>query len=97
MLTQWRIWGGGEGHAAPLIPIVEGDTTRTRSQFENELNKIKVQFARIRNKNVIFVLCQFRRFVLYLQKEFWVSILKLTQNEINVFVPNSRELYLILI
>ena len=25
---------------------VEGDMTRTRSEFENELNKNKVQFAR---------------------------------------------------
>ena len=48
---------------------MEGDTTRTRSEFENELNENKVQFARIRDKNVNFVLCQFQRFVLYLQKE----------------------------
>ena len=47
----------------------EGDTTRTRSKFENELNENKVQFVRIRDKNVNFVLCQFQRFVLYLQKE----------------------------
>ena len=53
-------------------------STRTRSQFENKLNENKVQFARIRDKNVNFVLCQFQRFVLYLQKLFWVSILKST-------------------
>ena len=49
--------------------MVKGDTTRTRSEFENELDENKVQFLRIRDKNVNFVLCQFQRFVLYLQKE----------------------------
>ena len=34
--------------------------TRTRSKFENELNENKVQFVRIRDKNVNFVLCQFQ-------------------------------------
>ena len=42
-----------------------GDTTRTRSEFKNELNENKVQFARIRDKNVNFILCQFQRFALY--------------------------------
>ena len=39
----------------------EGDTARTRSKFENELNENKVQFVRIRDKNVNFVLCLFQR------------------------------------
>ena len=39
---------------------VEGDTTGTRSEFENELNENKVQFAIVRDKNVNFVLCQFQ-------------------------------------
>ena len=47
---------------------VEGDMTRTRSEFENELNKNKVQFARGGDRNVNFILCQFQRFVLYWQK-----------------------------
>ena len=33
---------------------------RMRSEFKNKLNKNKVQFARIRDKNVNFVLCQFQ-------------------------------------
>ena len=33
--------------------------TRTRSEFENELNENKGQFARMRYKNVNFVLSQF--------------------------------------
>ena len=39
---------------------MEGDMTRTRSEFENELNENKVQFARIRDKNINFVLCPFQ-------------------------------------
>ena len=50
---------------------MEGDTTRTRPEFENELNENKVQFVRIRDKNINFVLCHFQRFVLYLQKEYF--------------------------
>ena len=42
---------------------------RTISDFKNELNENKVQVARIRDKNVNFILCQFQRFMLYLQKE----------------------------
>ena len=53
------------------ITFAGGDTMRTRSEFENELNENKVQFARIRDKNVNFILCQFQRFVLYLQKEYF--------------------------
>ena len=34
---------------------------------------------------------------IYKKACFWVSILKLTQNEIYTFVPNSRKLYLILV
>ena len=41
---------------------------RTRFEFENKLDENNVQFARIRDKNVNFVLCQFQRFVIYLQK-----------------------------
>ena len=40
-----------------------------RSEFENQLNRNKVQFARIRDKKVNVVQCQFHRFVLYLQTE----------------------------
>ena len=36
---------------------MEGDTSRTRS----EVNENKVQFVRIRDKNVNFVLCQFQK------------------------------------
>ena len=43
--------------------------TRMRSKFENELDENKVQFTRIRDKNVNFILCGFQRFVIYLQKE----------------------------
>ena len=32
---------------------------RMRSEFENELNENKVQFARTRDKNINFILCQF--------------------------------------
>ena len=32
---------------------MEGDTTRTRSEFKNELNENQVQFVRIRDKNII--------------------------------------------
>ena len=39
------------------------------SEFENELNENKVQFARITDKNVNFVMCHFQRFVIYLQRE----------------------------
>ena len=58
----------------PWFPIYilhqeRGHSERTRSEFEKELNENKVQFARIRNKNVNFILCQFHMFVLYLQKE----------------------------
>ena len=48
---------------------VEGDTTRTRSEFENEFNENTIQLTRVRDKNVIFILWQWQRFVLYLQKE----------------------------
>ena len=50
---------------------VEGDTRRTRSEIEHvhELNENMIQLARIRDKNINFTLCQFQRFVLYLQKE----------------------------
>ena len=57
---------------------VEGVTTSTSSEFVYELNGNKVQFARIRDKNVNFVLCYFHRFVIYLQRVFLVSILKFT-------------------
>ena len=52
---------------------MEGDTTRC--EFENELDKNTVQFVKIRDKNVNFILWQFQRFVLYLQKEYfgWVG------------------------
>ena len=48
---------------------MEGDRTRMRSEFNNELDDNNAQFARIRDKNVNFVLCQFQSLVLYLQKE----------------------------
>ena len=47
------------------IKTERGHSTRTRSKFENELYEIKIQFARIRDKNVNFVLCQFQRFVCF--------------------------------
>ena len=46
---------------------------RMRSELENKLNENKVQFTRIRDKNINFITCQFQRFVLYLQKEFLLS------------------------
>ena len=48
---------------------MDGHTTRMRSEFGKELNENKVQFVRIRDKNVNSILCEFQRFVLYLQKE----------------------------
>ena len=44
--------------AKPCAPkfSVEGDTTRTRCEFVNELNGNMVQFARIRDENIIPVL-----------------------------------------
>ena len=42
-----------------------GDTTRTRSEFKDELDENKVKFARISGKNINFDLCKFQRFVLY--------------------------------
>ena len=39
---------------------MDGDTTRTRSEFENELDENNVQFVRIRDKYVNFILCQFQ-------------------------------------
>ena len=48
---------------------MEGDTTRTSSEFVYELNGNKVQFARIREKSVNFVFCHFQRFVIYLHRE----------------------------
>ena len=42
---------------------------RTKSGFENELDENKVQFVRIRDKNINFILCHFQRFVIYLQRE----------------------------
>ena len=57
--------------------LVEGDTTSTSSEFENELDENKLQFARIRDKNASFVslstVCG--RFT---KREFLVSILKFT-------------------
>ena len=44
---------------------VQGVTTSTSSEFQNELDENKVQFARIRDKNINFVLCYFQRFVIY--------------------------------
>ena len=48
---------------------MEGVTTSTSSEFEKELDENKVQFVRIRDKNINFVLCHFQRFVIYLQRE----------------------------
>ena len=48
---------------------MEGDTTRMRPEFEIELNKTKVQFLRIRDKNGNFVLSQFHGFMFYLREE----------------------------
>ena len=36
---------------------------------ENNLDENTIQFGRIRDKNINFVLCQFQSYVLYLQKE----------------------------
>ena len=52
----------------------EGDRMRMRSEFENKLDDNNVQFARIRDKNINFVLCEFHRFVLYVQKECFVFL-----------------------
>ena len=48
---------------------VEVVTISTSSEFVYEFNGNKVQFGRIRDKNVNFVLCHFQRFVIYLQRE----------------------------
>ena len=44
------------------------DTTKTKSEFKNELDENKVQFVRTSDK--YFDLCKFQRFVLYLQRVF---------------------------
>ena len=53
---------------------VQGDTMRMRSEFENDLKENKVQFVRIRDKNINFILCQFERFMLYLYLYFEIDI-----------------------
>ena len=56
--------------------LVEGVTTSMSSEFENELKRNKVQFVRIRDKNVNFFLCHFQRFVLFLQSDTEISLHK---------------------
>ena len=52
---------------------------RTRSEFENELNENKVQFARIReNKCKFHSLSVSKVSVIFTKRVFWVSILKFT-------------------
>ena len=51
------------------VENMEGGATRMRSEFENELDENMVQFVRIRDKNINFIVCQLQRFVLFLQKE----------------------------
>ena len=64
---------------------MEGDTTRMRSEFENELNENKVQFARIRDKNKKFHSMSVSKVsVIFTKRVFSVSILKLTQNKIYI-------------
>ena len=46
--------------AQKFARFVEKRDLRTRSEFENELDENKVQFRRIRDKNVNFVLFQFQ-------------------------------------
>ena len=75
---------------------VEGGTTRTRSKFENNLNENKVQFARITDKNVNFVLCF--KGLFYVYKKNVLSFYFEIDIEQNLhFVPNACKLYLILV
>ena len=61
------------------ITFAGGDTMRTRSEFENELNENKVQFARIReNKCKFHSLSVSKVSVIFTKRVFWVSILKFT-------------------
>ena len=63
--------------------------TRNRSEFENELNENKVQFVRIRDKNVNFC---------YIYKKSLLSFYFEIDIERNLhFVLNSHKLYLILV
>ena len=47
---------------------VEGDTMRMRSEFQNELKRIRYNFLGISDKNINFILCQFQRSELYYKK-----------------------------
>ena len=47
---------------------MESDTTRTRSEFENELKRIRHNFLGIRHTNVNFILCQFERLICIYKK-----------------------------
>ena len=76
VLVLFKWVGGKDKGKISVSPSVNKLTTRerdhrtkTRSEFEKELNENKEQFVRIRDKNTNFVLHQFQRFVLYLQKE----------------------------
>ena len=60
-MTCCRVWA---------VTDVEGDVTRMRFEFENELEENMVQFARPGTIDVNFILCQFQRFVLFPQKEY---------------------------
>ena len=76
---------------------MEGDLTRTRSQFKNELNENKVQFARIRDENVISFYVSFKG-LCYIYKKSVLSFYFEIDIERNLrFVPNSHKLYLILV
>ena len=44
---------------------------RMGSEFKNELMRIRHNFFGIRDTNVNFVLCQFERFELYLEKQYF--------------------------
>ena len=67
-------YNGVKSHRANFEELredVEGDTTRTRSESENELMRIRHTFLGIRDTNVNFILCQFQRFELGLQKQYF--------------------------
>ena len=55
--------------ASKTANLGRGHSTRKTSDFDNDVNENKEKIARIRGKNVNFIMCQFQRFVLYLQKE----------------------------
>ena len=47
---------------------VEGNTMRMRSEFQNQLKRIRYNCLGINNKNINFILCQFQRSELLYKK-----------------------------